>query len=607
MTDPANPSFNTCPVTLCPQCNLTLIPHVPHPPITKAESRSQHLLLPEQLVRLQNQITDEQFELERWDKEISRLIGVLDDMQSHRDALSQQLSKRHGLLSASRRLPDELWLKIFSLCVGCKESKLGISEYQWNQVTAESLWLSHVCSRWRDIITSSPSMWSSIFVNLYALERDVVSILKLYLELGSRDSGSGGGKGIDIVVHYNLSFNFRTNMQTSRPPIIINMEEESAWTEHSETAFSFLLQTENMRRFRSLSLTNIKWRLHTPGETEIDFPLLERVFLDACGLRNIPSMWLSQLIPRAPNLWEVVLGPGLILSTSDFTTILTHSQIGSLQILDADRIEGGFLDVVQVLPTISQLEHLRIDSWGSEDGDSILPVTRVECPNLRSLTMMCELSAGHTGPTAFFRCLQLPSLKFLSVRTGYHPSSRALEGLPYALQTSSFSSSLKELAIECEMDVDVERKVFPEILRALPNLVSFSAKIRRDWSENIGLDLLEDLANDSLLSSNLRNIALDQSPSYLDFDRHLEMTERIVSLLESMARRLREITMVLGLIGSDFEQEADKLGFSGRIEKVAERLRTLEEERGMKCGFFYLIHGRKTLLVGSTEFEWDMF
>ncbi|KAL0565134.1 hypothetical protein V5O48_016899, partial [Marasmius crinis-equi] len=602
MIDSVDSTSTTRLVTLCLQCNHTFLPHVTHPPITKAESRSQPLL-PEELERLQNQIIDELFELERWDKEIFRLRGLLDDMQIHRDALSQQLFERRGLLSASRRLPDELWLKIFTLSVGCKGSKLGVSEDQWNQVTAESLWLSHVCSRWRGIIMSSQSMWSSVFVNLYALERDVVSILKLYLELGSRDSGSGGGKGIDIVVHYDLSHNFDTSMRTARrPPIIWDLETESAWTEYSEKAFSFLLQSENMRRFRSLSLKNIKWRLPTPGETEIDFPLLEHVFLDACGLRSISLMWLGQVLPRAPNLWEVVLGSGLTPTTLDLTTLLAHSQIGSLHFLDVNQIEGGLLNVVKVLPTIPRLEHLRIDSWGFEDGDFILPA-KVECPNLRSLTLMCGHAGNHTAHTAFLRCLQLPSLEFLSVRAGSdNPSSGALEGLKgleYTLQTSSFSSSLKELAIECKMDEEVGRKVFPDILRALPNLVSFSANTRGDWPEHIVFKLLEDLTNDSSLGSNLRKIALERRTPYLNFDGYLEMAERIVSRLEGMAGRLKEVTLVLELAGSDHEQGAGGSRSSRRIEKVAERLRTLEEENGMKCGLFYIIHMTRKLLAGS--------
>ncbi|KAL0566729.1 hypothetical protein V5O48_015274 [Marasmius crinis-equi] len=586
------PSLPTRPV-LCPQCNLTFLSHVAHPPLTKAQIRSQHFLLPDQIGRLKTQIKDEQLELERWDEELSRLRGVLEDMQSHRDALSQQLSERRSLLSASRRLPDELWLEIFSLCV--PGSRLGVSEDQWNQVSAEPLWLSHVCTRWRDIITSSRSMWSSVYVNLYALERDVVSVLKWYLELGC-DGGSvggGGGKGIDLVIRYDkdtLNWKYGTT-----PLRIRNMRSPTSWTEHSQNALSFLLRTENMRRLRKLSISGIDSQLST-GETEMDLPLLESVFLDAEIPRDASPgpMWLWKSIQQASRLRDVVLGCDLPLSTSSLTTILSHSQIRSLKVLDVGQLEGGISDVVQLLTTIPNLETLRVDGIRGSDSLDLPGVpTSVECPNLRRLTT--HFGDGQ-AQDAFLRSLHLPQLEFLSISGAKCTLDlEASESLVSTLRNHAARSTLRELVFDYEIEPEVQ--VLPEILRALPNLEAFSAKVKGGGRERIP-NLLGELAKDSSLVSKLQSITLEECDSYLDFD----MAERIVPLLEHLPPTLNEVALVFGFAWT-FE-EAEKPGNSERIEKVARRLRALDE-RGMRCGFFYASWGTTTFVVGSRELNGD--
>ncbi|KAL0563938.1 hypothetical protein V5O48_018119 [Marasmius crinis-equi] len=574
-------SITTSRPALCTRCNHSytyISQRVAHPPITKAHIRSQQFLLPSELRKLQAQITDEQLELERWNEEISRLRAVIDDMQNHRDVLSRQLSERRSLLSPSHRLPEELWLEIFSLCIS--RSRLGVSEDQWNKVSAKPLKLSHVCARWRNIILSSQSMWSSVYVNLYALEREVVGVLKRCLDLGYRDGCSGGGKGIDITFRHHKDTDHWEYGTT--PPRICSLRGD-AWTKHSENALSFLLQPENIRRFRTLSISDVNLQSSTVGgEREVvHFPLLENLFLDTQLYRDTSPMWLWKSIQQAPRLQEVVLGTDLTLSTQSLTTILAHSQIRSLEIGDVQQLEEGVLDVVRLLPTIPNLESLRAAGIrGSVGGAS------VECPNLRRLTIISGDGPGHE---AFLRCLRLPALEFLSVESRRYASDLDASGTLIST-LRDVAGTLKEFRLDYEIEPDVS--VLPEILRALPNLASFSAKVEGGGKECIP-SFLRELALGS--GSNLRTLSLEESDSFLDFD----MVERVLPLLEAeVSLALKEVRLVFGL-ACRF-REVCQVG-SERVDEAAGRLKALEKERGMKCAFFYSSWGTTTFVLGSRE------
>ncbi|KAJ7608988.1 hypothetical protein FB45DRAFT_670999, partial [Roridomyces roridus] len=73
---------------------------------------------------------------------------VVDEMVSW----SQQL--RRTTLSPLRRMPPELLRHIFGFALPILASEVD------GRVTSHSPWTStHVCSRWRDIAISTPSLW----------------------------------------------------------------------------------------------------------------------------------------------------------------------------------------------------------------------------------------------------------------------------------------------------------------------------------------------------------------------------------------------------------------------------------------------------------------
>ncbi|KAJ7652467.1 hypothetical protein DFH06DRAFT_945894, partial [Mycena polygramma] len=55
-------------------------------------------------------------ELARYDAEIERIQKILADLVSERDALASYAEGCRSALSPIRRVPTELWVRIFELC-----------------------------------------------------------------------------------------------------------------------------------------------------------------------------------------------------------------------------------------------------------------------------------------------------------------------------------------------------------------------------------------------------------------------------------------------------------------------------------------------------------
>ncbi|KAL0568055.1 hypothetical protein V5O48_013940 [Marasmius crinis-equi] len=385
-------------------------------------------------------------------------------------------------------------------------------------------------------------MWSSVHVNLFALKRDVVSVLERYLEFGYRGGGSGNGEGaegMDITICHN---NWYWN-QKRTPRGVRNKTGEGFWTEHFQKAFSFLLRPENIRRFRKFDISDIDWQLPAAtadaAETQMNLSFLENLFLDARTRRDLPLVGLWKSIQRAPRLRWVKLGIHMSLSTSSLTTMLAHSQIRSLEIERVAELEGDVLDVVRLLPMLSNLENLRVGYIREEGSASLQVATSVDCPNLRRLTT--QFGDG-PGQTVFLRGLRLPLLEFLSVTGSYSTCTFDLDTSESLISTlQNVAGTLKEFKFDHEVKSDVIN-VLPEILRVLPNLTRFYAKMRGAGTKCI-FDLLQKLAKDSSLGSKLRCIRLEEYGFPFDFD----MAERIVPLLECMGPTLKEVGLGFGI------------------------------------------------------------
>ncbi|PFH47510.1 hypothetical protein AMATHDRAFT_151913, partial [Amanita thiersii Skay4041] len=100
-------------------------------------------------------------EINRLDETIARLCGKRDD-------LSQQLDKCMVALAPHRRLPADVLQYLFLICTEVIVTEDGFSWglfFPFSSIDIPvQIILSHVCSFWRHIALSTPSLWSSLRV-----------------------------------------------------------------------------------------------------------------------------------------------------------------------------------------------------------------------------------------------------------------------------------------------------------------------------------------------------------------------------------------------------------------------------------------------------------
>ncbi|KAJ6447476.1 hypothetical protein C8R47DRAFT_1231414 [Mycena vitilis] len=138
-------------------------------------------------------------ELARYDAEIERIQNVLADLVSKRNALATYAEGCRSALPPIRRVPTELWVRIFELC---SPRSLAFEEGynpSFNTTPAEEvdrvsnwhlLQLSQVSSLWHRIAMDTPKLWSTIALDTSLWDdaaishADLLSLLDLSLKRG---------------------------------------------------------------------------------------------------------------------------------------------------------------------------------------------------------------------------------------------------------------------------------------------------------------------------------------------------------------------------------------------------------------------------------------
>ncbi|KAK7691016.1 hypothetical protein QCA50_006119 [Cerrena zonata] len=111
------------------------------------------------------------------DMENASIADIVNEIERLEGFAPTWTLKRH--LNARRaisRLPAEILLIAFSLIVKGWISKISYADNVWFEIDPRDIdvpkytwipWITHICSRWRDIALQSPTLWRYIIVNRY--------------------------------------------------------------------------------------------------------------------------------------------------------------------------------------------------------------------------------------------------------------------------------------------------------------------------------------------------------------------------------------------------------------------------------------------------------
>ncbi|KAL0063930.1 hypothetical protein AAF712_009120 [Marasmius tenuissimus] len=418
---------------ICQQCRM----HIqPHQPIARDEFRKT--TTPEStLAEVLLVIGDEECTVERYDSEILRVKGILEKLEEEKRALEVQIQQRRSYVSSLRRVSQELWVEIFSICLAehpSTEIPYGADrelELNWRRRFEMPFRLSQVCSRWRDVATSTPSLWSTIFLNLHCGDR------KRALELHFKRS-----RGVSLDV----------NLCALRAGTRRNAKVEEQRKSDAEQTFQVLIH--HMARIRSLLMLKLGSEFQFAGvrphtvTTEATFSCLESLCM---GDSKYPVWFVEAVQNQAPRLTELIL-EDFEAGDAQFQMIAGNTSLKSLKLQGLTTCAR----LIELIPTLRHLESLvtshrilSVDDPVHTTGrsDSLLhltvPILSVYSPMLRSLELpnLQTLTLGVSGEDirvddladALARFSSLESISLTRVSAAFVGSGRLanlLRGLP---------------------------------------------------------------------------------------------------------------------------------------------------------------------------------
>ncbi|KAJ7483447.1 hypothetical protein FB451DRAFT_106651 [Mycena latifolia] len=222
------------------------------------------------------------------DDEIARLRDRLERLEEERASLSIFHSKNIAILSPLRRMPAEILCEIFSLTLPSLSEATDCGRFD----VKNSPWvLGHICSHWRAIALSSPSLWSLVVINLKNYHPDDYDPLL-------------------PASAYPLVF-LETQIQRART-LDLFFSTHPSQSSHAMDLFKLLVA--NCMRWKRLDATLVPEMLTLMAPLRGHVPLLHRLAIE----------WHSNSLPEsavdidcfheAPSLCALATGPQLSVS-----------------------------------------------------------------------------------------------------------------------------------------------------------------------------------------------------------------------------------------------------------------------------------------------------
>ncbi|KAK1221520.1 hypothetical protein PQX77_015639 [Marasmius sp. AFHP31] len=190
-------------------------------------------------------LSDAEKDSDSYDLEISKLKAAILLLEARQTGLKKAMEKYRSLLAPIRRLPSEVLLEIFAYF--CEESDI------IEDKIPEAQTLSSVCRHWREIVTSTPGLWSSFCIDFtYHAESVSASYTKITSLFMTRSKTS--------PLHISMSF-------PSDACMVFNMD------------VTLKLLVNHSHRWESLQISGVEYLSHY-HRGAFDLPNLRRLELN---------------------------------------------------------------------------------------------------------------------------------------------------------------------------------------------------------------------------------------------------------------------------------------------------------------------------------------
>lgn len=258
----------------------------------------------------------------RIDEKIRRFKILIDDLYLQQKALDLCIEQHRAMISGIRRLPTELIQMVFHYCLPARNAAMSARE--------APLLLGRVCSRWRQIAYTTPTLWSSLHVSLPRILQPTADQMSIDLGIATAELESH----MQLKVQRYGEAMEAWLQRSSRTPLSLSIFSYDNSTPSLDSSVATLVMQTLLG---VLARYSSRWRtvaihIHTfmdesslaPLEERraADFPLLEKFTLDtdrrtfspgSLSILNSPSLRSVAIGYRraTPILWGHLMGTGI--------------------------------------------------------------------------------------------------------------------------------------------------------------------------------------------------------------------------------------------------------------------------------------------------------
>ncbi|KAF9255504.1 hypothetical protein L218DRAFT_334140 [Marasmius fiardii PR-910] len=387
-------------------------------------------------------LDDAEKELEEFQTEINKLNGVILSLENKRDGLRNRMKSYRSLLSPIHRLPPEILANVFAY------SSRPMEILQFG-VIPDVVLLSMVCVRWREVVLSTPSLWSNIQMDFGAwvdgtLDAYTVSYIQLPLAVNMVEMFLERSRPAPLT----LKFGFPSTVVCPRVGVLLEVlcRVSERWRSLDITLGSDLLDHRKLG-----SIPNL------PSLEHLDLRLFEVDHIDRITnfFAHCPSLTSLSLSPMALEYFPLIHLPWQqikklqLYSTDDFESVI--EACSALEWLELREVRGfrdteiisssiktllvqgnDTLDLLSSLrnvsfPTLSTLDLSGATMWKPKDFADFLD--RSSC-NITRLKIRPPYGTSDADLIPFLRLL--PSLQTLHI---VDDAERALHAGEFASET----------------------------------------------------------------------------------------------------------------------------------------------------------------------------
>ncbi|KAK6977489.1 hypothetical protein R3P38DRAFT_2666234 [Favolaschia claudopus] len=345
-----------------------------------------------------------------YSEELSRLQALIDKLSIERDQLKDYVDAHKALISPVRQIPEDILREIFHACLPTsRNARMSTSD--------APLLLGHICRGWRNIVMSTPTLWTSIHIHLDFLT-------------ASNQRLAGAMHWLNRTVSSPLSL----SLLASRKPL------PAFLTSSTVTRYSFITH--------ALLETASRWR-------HLDLIALELSSLSALSSFAAPALQsiqitsphdisrLYSLLVGGPELRRVSLHCILPTNILQDTTIpwaqLTHLTLASYSTPHNVHISSQEL-IFAVIHQCRHLVHLCVEiSLGTFTSSDVTELPKLQSFTIRS-PFVLQVEEVHTP----LHCLRMPNLRHL----GLPPLSVLEDGSLLPASFQFVPSSLVSITID---------------------------------------------------------------------------------------------------------------------------------------------------------------